>query len=176
MKRQYETVQLKVLKQPKDTRTPAQIEHDRWQQAEESWKITRREMCQRVRVLRDELEAYGEQLEGVPFDIASGDMCTPNSLDSSSRKYLIELVEELDPRVNGAFEMIDDLAKKHGLHELLDFNAKLFGLKTSAAHTGFNIGVLAGVILAGCPKEQVDRFERGLSFDLTRDHGGLVKA
>ena len=67
----------------------------------------------------------------------------------------------MDTKGKAMFEMIDSYAKEHGCHENLDFNAKLFELKMDAAETAFKIGVLAGVIFAGCSKEQVDRFERG---------------
>jgi hypothetical protein len=43
------------------------------------------------------------------------------------------------------------------------------------AETAFKIGMLAGAIFAGCSKEQVDRFERGMVFSLMSDNR-LVKA
>ncbi len=48
--------------------------------------------------------------------------------------------------------------------------AKLFELKMETAKTAFKIGVLAGAIFAGCSKEQVDRFERGMAVSLTADN------
>ena len=42
-------------------------------------------------------------------------------------------------------------------------------MKSQAAETAFRIGVLAGVIFAGRPKDEVDRFERGLAFELSRN-------
>ena len=137
-----------------------------WEEAEQKWKITSTEARQRVRVLRDELESYRDQLDGAPFDIASGDMSSPTSLDGGDRKHIVELVEELNPLVEGFFDMIDKFAEEHGTHESVDFNAKLFSLKMQTAQTGFEIGVLAGVILAGCSKDQIDKFEHGLAFHL----------
>jgi hypothetical protein len=77
-------------------------------------------------------------------------------------KHTVDLVKDLDTRLKGLFEMIDNYAKEHGCHEDLDFQAKLFELKMGTAETAFKVGVLAGVIFAGCSKEQVDRFERGM--------------
>jgi hypothetical protein len=68
------------------------------------------------------------------------------------------------------FDMIDNYAKEHGCYEDLDFNAKLFELKIGTAESAFKMGVLAGVIFAGCSKEQVDRFERGLAFSRIADN------
>jgi hypothetical protein len=47
-------------------------------------------------------------------------------------------------------------------------------LKTEAAERGFKIGVLAGAILAGNDARTVDKFARGLVFDLSC-HPGLIK-
>ena len=132
-----------------------------WENAEESWKITAREVRQRVRTLRDELECYRDLLEGAPFGIACGFYDPSPSLDR--RKFVGNLVENLNPLVKGLFNRIDNYARDHGTHESVDFNAKLFALETETAESGFGIGVLLGVILAGCSKEQIDRFERGLS-------------
>ena len=49
----------------------------------------------------------------------------------------------------------------------MDFQSHLFDMKSQAAETAFRIGVLAGVIFAGRPKDEVDRFERGLAFELS---------
>jgi len=48
-------------------------------------------------------------------------------------------------------------------------------LKTEAAETGFKIGVLAGAILAGNDATTIDKFARGLVFDLSC-HRGMIKA
>ena len=145
-----------------------------WEKEEKELRISEREARQRVRVLRDELEAYRQQMEGVPFDIPAGHACSPMCLANTARRHTLELVESLDPRVNGLFEMIDDYASKHGCYEHLDFEAKLFAMKLATAETTFKIGVLAGAIFAGCSREQVDRFERGLVVSLTSDNR-LVK-
>ena len=144
-------------------------EHKPWDEAEQGWRITAREMRQRVRTLRDELEAYQQQLEAMPFDIPTGDHETPRCLDGLKRKYHVQLVEQFNPLVPGLFDMIDDYAKKHGCHEHLDFNSKIYQLKSECFSAGFKIGVLAGAIFAGCPKEYIDRLERGLAFAVCRD-------
>ena len=71
-----------------------------------------------------------------------------------------------NPAIDGAFKMLDEFAEQHGCADTLDYNSKLFQLKWATAKTGFKIGVLAGVIFAGCSKEKIDRFERGLTFAL----------
>ena len=65
---------------------------------------------------------------------------------------------------------MNNYAKEHGCHEHLDFQAKLFELKMGTAETAFKIGVLAGAIFAGCSKEEVDRFKRGLAVSLSADN------
>lgn len=143
---------------------------EEWENAEKKWRITPREARQRVRGLRDELESYRDQIEGIPFDIPTGDYETLLCLDSEKRKYHIELVEDFNPLINGVFEMIDSYARQHGCHDFLDFQSKLYSLKSQCAQTGFQIGVLAGAIFAGCPKENIDRFERGLTFAMQSNH------
>ena len=50
----------------------------------------------------------------------------------------------------------------------------MLDLKTEAAETGFKIGVLAGMILAGSDAATIDKFTRGLVCDLSY-HRGLIK-
>jgi len=159
--------------------TPAQAqaklkwdeEYKRWEEAENSWEITRDEARHRARNVREILEDFRNQLEGAFFDVPCGDV--PRSLDRE-RQDVVQLVENLNPLVNGFFKMIDDLANQHGCDEFIDFNAKLFLLKMEAAETGFQIGVLAGAIFAGCSQEQIDKFERGLTFAMA-SHRRMVK-
>jgi hypothetical protein len=141
-------------------------ESKRWDETENAARISRFEIKKRVSALREELESYCQQLDGAPFGITSGDMSPPISLDGGERKYTLELVEELNPIIGPLFKMIDEYAEQHGTHEEVDFNSKLYALKDEASETGFKIGVLAGVILSGASKEVVDRFERGLIFDM----------
>jgi len=86
-------------------------------------------------------------LEAVPFDIPSGDLSIPKCLDNSDPKYTLDLVDDWHTRVSGLFEMIDNYAKDHGCHDSLDFNAKLFSLKSHKAETVFKISILASAIL-----------------------------
>ena len=139
-----------------------------WEKAEDKLRITIHSARQRAKAIRAELELYREQVEAIPFDIASGDLGPPYCLDTNiRRRYVLELVEDLNPFVAGFFQLIDDFAEKHGTHEYLDFNSKLHALKHEAATTGFQIGVLAGVMFSGRPKETVDTFERGLAFAMS---------
>jgi hypothetical protein len=153
-----------------DEPKPERKTYDELKQERKEWRITRPEARARVHALRIELEYYREQLEAVPFDIPSGDMCPPNCLDNGERQYATNLVENLNPIIEGLFKRCDEVAEKHGCHEEMDYNAQLYEMKMHTAETGFYIGVLAGAIFAGCPKEQVDRFERGLLFALTANN------
>jgi hypothetical protein len=143
-------------------------EYDRWEKAEKSWRITAADARGRVLALRDKLESYRQQLEGVPFGMASGDANPPLSLDGGEREYAIYLAMDLNPIVYELFEEIDAFALKHGseLYRLLDFQSKLFDLRSESVDTGFRVGMLAGVIFSGASKETVDRFERGLAYDM----------
>jgi hypothetical protein len=142
-------------------------EYDRWDKAYKGWRITPQEAANRVRSLRAELEYHCSQVEAMNFGITCDEI--PYCLDWTKRKYSYELVDALNPFVDGILEMIDAYAKQHGCHEFLDFQSKLFDMKSQAAETAFRIGVLAGVIFAGRPKEEVDRFERGLAFELSHN-------
>ena len=146
-------------------------EEERWEKAEESWKITRTEARHRARNVREILEDFRNQIEGAFFDVPCGDV--PRSLDHE-RQDVFQLVENLNPLVNGLFKMIDDLASQHGCDDVIEFNAKLLLLEIEAAETGFQIGVLAGAIFAGCSQEQIDKFERGLTFAMA-SHRRMVK-
>jgi hypothetical protein len=145
-----------------------------WEQGLENFKITPAEIRRRVKLLRDKLETYQTYLEAAPFDIPCGDFEPPRSLGDTRREYIINIAEALTPRLDGLFHMIDDYCKQHGTHDLLDFNAQLFSLKTEYVQVGFKIGLLAGVIFSGASKDVVDSYERGLLFDLGLD-GDIVK-
>ena len=138
-----------------------------WDQMEKSWRITGEEARRRVYALRRELEVYQRGFEGAPFDLA-GDY-VPGSMDFTPTKFLIELTEELNPVVAKNFEAINGFIEGNGLNEFLDFNSKLFNLRSHAADTGFKIGLLAGVIFSGCSDKTIDRFERGLVVALQCD-------
>jgi hypothetical protein len=69
------------------------------------------------------------------------------------------LVENLNPLVDGLSAVLDDGTNPD----------MVFDLKREAAETGFKIGVLAGVILAGDDPEIVAKFARGLAFGLSRN-------
>jgi hypothetical protein len=120
-------------------------------------------MQQRVAALRTKLEAYRDQLDAAPFDILNDD--EPRSLQQK-RKFTIDLVENLNPLVAGLSKSIED--DEPGLVD------SLFDLKLWAAETGFKIGVLAGVILAGGDTQTITKFARGLAFDISC-HPGLIK-
>lgn len=171
------TTKLSVVQTP--TKSQEELEQarwhhdsDRWKELENQWRITPAEVRQRVLALRDELERYRLQLEGAAFGIASGDGCEPPSLDGGDRKFTLYLATDVNPIVAKLFEEIDRFAQQYGpaIYRAVDFNSKLFDLRDHSIETGFKIGLLAGVILSGAPKEVVDRYERGLAFAMQSDH------
>ena len=163
------TANLSVVNDPmrEEWRAKRDANDETWDKAEKKLWITNREMRQRSKALRAELELYREQIEAIPFDIASGGDCPPYCLDTNTRRHVFQLVEDLNPIVEGLFHLINDFAEKHGTHKYLDFESRLDTLKDEAATTGFQIGVLAGIIFSGQPKDTVDKFERGLAFAMS---------
>lgn len=152
---------------PKLKIVPRMRDHDELEKEQKQWRITREEAGRRVAALRAELESNRDQVEAVPFDIPSGEACEPACLDGISRKHTVELVAALNPTIDGFFSRCDEVAKQCGAREVIDdYNSQLFNLKMCTAETGYQIGVLAGVIFSGASKETVDRFERGLLFAL----------
>lgn len=147
-------------------------EYERWEKAESSWMIHRDDVRHRVRDLRECFDEFNNQLEGAVFDVGLSDVS--RSLSRWSRGEIVEMVGTLNPLINGYFTMIDELASQQGCDDIVDFNSKLFLLKMEAVETGFQLGTLYGAIAAGCPKEQIDKFERGLTFALA-SHPRLVK-
>ena len=160
MKREYKTIKLKVLKQPKDTRTQEEIEANRREyqerEAEENRvKLDRNQLAARVAEIRRLLEDFGERLAGVRFDIVTHDM--PPSLDCGNQVCPDNLVEMLNPLIPLYHKRCDKrLPEREGVRD------DLSNLKWNTADTAFAIGVLAGSIFAGASKREIDRMERGL--------------
>jgi hypothetical protein len=157
------TTKLSVVK-PNQSRTKS---YQEMEEETKSWRITRQEAVKRVRSLRVELESYHDQIDAVPFDILNDGIPAP--LDYSKRKWAVSVMEEFNPLIKGLFDRCDEAAQRHGVGEEMDFNAQLFDLKMHTAETGFQIGLLAGALFAGAPKETVDRFERGLLYTIHTD-------
>lgn len=141
---------------------PKKRDYEDLEAEQNRWRITREEAARRVAALRTELESYRAQIEALPFDIPVDDM--PDCLDETPRKWLVDLVEDLAPVVEGLFKRCDTVAEQCGAYEVIDYNAELFSLKMRTAETGYCVGVLAGVMFSGASKETIDRFERGLLF------------
>ena len=141
---------------------PNESEPRNWDKETQSWRITRQEALKRVRSLRIELESYRDQIDAVPFDILADSIPAP--LDHSERKWAVNVMEDFNPLIKGLFDRCDEAARRHGVNEEMDFNAQLFDLKMHLSETAFQIGLLAGALFAGAPKETVDRFERGLLY------------
>ena len=58
------------------------------------------------------------------------------------------------------FKTIDEYAQQHGTSDLK-------GCAIEIVEIAFKLGILAGAIFSDAPRESVDRFERGLAFDLS---------
>ena len=136
-----------------------------WNQMEETSKMTSDEARNKVALIREHLEAYKIAFEGMPFNLGGIDNL-PCSMNVVPNLLEIDLVEILSPRVRNYFKMIDKFCEDHGTHRHIDFQSKLFDFKMAATQTGFEIGVLAGVIFADCSEKIVDRFERGLVINM----------
>ena len=130
-----------------------------WEKTQEEVKITRGELRQRVVLLRAELEAYRDQMEGTFFDITSGNTGPLESLDREDRKFIFELVQDLNPLIETLAMLIDEFSGNH-------VGDTVFTLKSEVAETAFRIGVLAGAIFATGDKSIIDKFTRGLGFSL----------
>ncbi len=122
---------------------------------EESWKLTRIELTNRVRQIRRELEAAKERYDGALLDNFTDDM--PRSLDVAGvNREPHAAVAYLCPSIEGRFERLQH--NVIGQH-LSDDAGDLHYWSTEVA---FQIGMLAGAIYADCPATTIDRFERGL--------------
>ena len=152
-------------------------ERKRWEELERQSRISSHSARQRVLALRDELERYRLQLEGATFGVATSDECGIPSLDGGNRKFTVYLAADLNPVIERLYDEIDRFAKMHGpsIYRQVDFESKLFDLKEQSVETGFKIGMLAGVILSGAPKDVVDRYERGLAYVMQSDRRVVKK-
>jgi hypothetical protein len=144
---------------------------EQWSAAEDKLRISKREVRRRVRNLRNEMEGYRNLLDGMLFDVVTRE--SPYCLEGSEGRDPLELVEELNPFVKGYQEMLIDLAAKPACHRMLD--DKFYLWSESAVDSSFQLGILAGAILAGCPKEVVDRFENGLAVAFCSRHWQIAK-
>ena len=135
-------------------------EHDQTKaihkQEEESWKLTRTEIAERVHVIRCELEAAKIRYDGALFDNYTDGI--PLSLDIVGvNKEPYGAVSYVAPSIKGRFDRLQDAGTKN----VSDDVGELYFWGTEVA---FSIGMLAGAIYADCPTATIDRFERGLAF------------
>src|SRR5687767_868080 len=106
------TSNLKVLQQPTPTEAELQAKyereklHEEREQEENSWRLTRPEIAVRARAVRAELEAVRARLEALTFDAETNDI--PHSLDNSSRRFVIEIVEDFDPFISGHYRRVEN--------------------------------------------------------------------
>ncbi len=117
---------------------------------EENRKLTVAEARARVNALRHELETYRDQIDAAAFDILSGEM-PPRSLDHE-RRWAVDVIQDVNPAVKGHLKRCQDQS----------LAGDAFQLMASTGETAFMVGTLWGLILSGCSKETIDRFERGL--------------
>jgi hypothetical protein len=132
-------------------------------QEEESWKLTRAEIADRVGQLRRELEAAKERYDGARFDNytdgipASLDVVHVNHEPCYAVSYLSPFLER----------MVDDL--QNNIFRKCQSD-DVFELYFWSTQTAYEFGMLAGAIYADCSRETIDRFERGLVTALTARH------
>jgi hypothetical protein len=119
-------------------------------------KLTPEELASRVAELRRALQNYALSNDAAMFDLCG---CPPRAIDHSYRKWAGHWAEYVNPfliryskAVEAALEGSPVTIKDH-----------FTNLYSELGETVFGIGVLAGFILAGYPKEVIDRAERGLA-------------
>ena len=129
----------------------------------EQWKLTKAEIAKRVKDIRRELEAAKARYEGALLDNYTDGI--PRSLDIVDvNKEPYGAVDYLCPSLKGRLDRLQNETYEACLS---DDVGELYFWSTEIA---FQIGMLAGAIYADCPKETVDRFERGLAFALAARH------
>jgi hypothetical protein len=126
--------------------------------------LTGAEACRIIKKIREQLEEHRDDSISVLFN-------TPEvRLDTIP---VTELAKDLNPRISACSKVLQDFCAFSYFQDrltLIGFEDTLGTLKGSAAATGFKIGILAGVIYSGAPKEVVDRFERGLAIDCDEEN------
>ena len=50
---------------------------------------------------------HTDQMEGAIFDVPCGEMSTPRSLDHAKQKFILQLVEDLNPLLSGLYDLIN---------------------------------------------------------------------
>ena len=156
MAAQKKTSNLKIVQTESEAELQAEREklYKEREQEEDSWRLSRAEITVRARAVRAELEAVRARLEALTFDAESDDI--PHSLDKGDRRYVIAIVEDFDPFIQGHFKRVENLVGNNRVHD------DLSNLRWQTAETAFQIGILQGAILAGCSDREIDRLERGL--------------
>jgi hypothetical protein len=155
---QKKTSNLKIVQQQTEAEAEARREWDKAfdnrREEEKSWRLTRPEITSRAHQVRVTLEMYRARLEGMPFDVVTGDI--PRSVDYVDAPEPYEIAEAFDPCIEGHYERLE----KATAHDLLQND--LGDLKWKTAETAFQIGVLAGAMFSGASDREIDRLERGL--------------
>ena len=122
---------------------------------QESWKLSRDEIANRVHKLREELEAAKQRYNGALFDNFYDGI--PRSLDHLGlNREPFGAVYLMSPKLEA---MVHRLQHNEPISCLSDDVFELFYWGTD---TAYMIGMLAGAIYADSPTATIDRFERGL--------------
>jgi hypothetical protein len=133
------------------------------QQADESFKLTRAEIANRVHQLRTELEAAKQRYDGALFDNFTDGI--PPSLDHVGvNREPCTAVDFLSPKLECMRETL-----QHS-NDPINQSDDVFDLYFWSTQTAYEFGMLAGAIYADSPAAIIDRFERGLVTALASCH------
>ena len=126
-------------------------------------KLTRIEIADRVTQLRNELEAAKQRYDGTLFDsFTDGIPATLDLVDVNREPY--GAVYHLSPLLEDWVRLLQNGEVKSC------FSDDVFELFFFSTQTAYQFGMFAGAIYADCPKETIDRFERGLVTALAASH------
>jgi len=79
--------------------------------ADDSWRLTRKEIAERARTVRRHLEKHRERLEGMPFDVVTADtphsVDIPNALEPRDDASPLDLAESFNPCLAGQHDRLE---------------------------------------------------------------------
>ena len=153
-----------------DTAEKARLEAEkaRLEKEVEDTKLTRDEIRERVRTIRDELQATKQQYDAAVFDVVGIEM--PRSLDRArNRRDPYLMVEDLNPLMDLYYRRCEAV-----LDDALE--SEFGNLKWVGQETAFQIGIFAGFIFSGASEAEIDRLEKALVLATAARHWELAKA
>ena len=123
-------------------------------QEEESWTRTPEQIAAVVKDIRHELEQARQRYDGAMFDAVAD--AIPRSMDVGDKKEIYQLVEALNPCLEG-FHIRVEKALGHCLE-----TDDLGNMHWQGHEYAFQLGMFAGFIFAGASDKELDRLERAL--------------